>query len=94
MACQRKESLEGSVEGGMVGGTVCLAITTIDLSSLSLRIEASFNGAPIRLLHACHATLHNRYGPGRHPTPEGLSSEVWHGPQAHSDSGREHYYCR
>ena len=55
-----------------------MGITAIDLSCLSLRIEASSNGAPIRLLHACH-TLNKIYAPGRHPTPGGISSEIQHG---------------
>ena len=53
-----------------------MGITAIDLSCLSLRIEASSNGARKRLIHACHAALHNIYEPGRHPTPWGLFSEI------------------
>ena len=56
-----------------------MGITVIDLSCLSLRIEASSNGARKRLLHACHVALHNIYAPGRHPTPGGISSEIQHG---------------
>ena len=54
MTCLQKTESRGVRRRGE-GGTIWIGITAIDLSCLSLRIEASSNGARRRLIHVCHA---------------------------------------